>query len=240
VRARPGLIRVCAHLPAGALDLTGLRVLLTTDILVRGAELRKRQAFTIWAPASEPASEPASHAAGPETAAVFNILPPAMRTDSVPSDDEADVHVFTGARHVKGADEIAVARASLPDSPADGTADMLADHDALAIRLALLSCPYQEPADLTEDMLAAARATLAEWRTQVARWAESPSRRVPEHIMTEFLAAAGRLDAAAIVTMLRALAAQEELPPGARFETFLYADRVLALDLPSDIGRSGL
>jgi hypothetical protein len=33
------------------------------------------------------------------------------------------------------------------------------------------------------------------------------------------------------------LAADETVPPGPRFETFVYADRGLGLDLPRDIGR---
>jgi hypothetical protein len=217
-----GLIRVCAHLPEGDFDLTGLRVLLTADILARATELRGRQAFIIWA------------SAGQQDAAAFNIHPPALRIGSEPADGAADVHVVAGVRHVKDADEIVVAEASLPVAPAGRAAD----HEPLAVRLALLSRPYQEPADLTRDLLADAQATLAGWRTEVARWAELPSRRVPEHIMTEFREAAGQLDTPAVVEMLRAVVAADALPPGARFETFLYADRVLALDLPSDIGRA--
>ena len=37
--------------------------------------------------------------------------------------------------------------------------------------------------------------------------------------------------------LLNGLAADDTLPPGPRFETFLYADRVLGLNLPGDIGR---
>jgi len=57
--------------------------------------------------------------------------------------------------------------------------------------------------------------------------------------MTVFRAAADRLDTAAVVTMMSTLAAQDDVPSGAKFESFLYADRVLALDLPNSIGRSG-
>jgi hypothetical protein len=37
--------------------------------------------------------------------------------------------------------------------------------------------------------------------------------------------------------LLNGLAADEAVLPGSRFETFVYADRVLGLDLPRDIGR---
>jgi hypothetical protein len=41
------------------------------------------------------------------------------------------------------------------------------------------------------------------------------------------------------LALLRSLASDEDVPAGARFETFVYADRVLGLDLPRDIGRVG-
>jgi hypothetical protein len=40
-----------------------------------------------------------------------------------------------------------------------------------------------------------------------------------------------------VVALLSGLAADETVPPGPRFETFVYADRVLGLNLPGDIGR---
>src|SRR5437588_641813 len=46
--ARPGLLRVCAHLePHGEADLTALRILLVADLLLRAAELRRIQVFTV-------------------------------------------------------------------------------------------------------------------------------------------------------------------------------------------------
>jgi hypothetical protein len=39
--------------------------------------------------------------------------------------------------------------------------------------------------------------------------------------------------------LLRDLTLDVDIPAGAKFETFLYADRVLGLDLPRDIGRTG-
>jgi hypothetical protein len=48
---------------------------------------------------------------------------------------------------------------------------------------------------------------------------------------------AGYLVPPALVLAELLLAADETVPPGLRFETFVYADRVLGLDLPRDIGR---
>ena len=44
--ARPGLLRMCAHMPGPAGDpgITGLRVLLAADLLFRTAELENLQA----------------------------------------------------------------------------------------------------------------------------------------------------------------------------------------------------
>jgi cysteinyl-tRNA synthetase len=50
------------------------------------------------------------------------------------------------------------------------------------------------------------------------------------------------LDTAAAIALLRGLAGDESVPDGAKFETFLYVDlyvdRVLGLNLPSDIGKA--
>ena len=40
-----------------------------------------------------------------------------------------------------------------------------------------------------------------------------------------------------VLGLLHDLAVDDSTPEGARFETFLYADRILGLDLPGEIGR---
>lgn len=47
--ARPGLLRVRAHVPGAAAgpEITWLRVLLVADLLARAAELRNLQVFTV-------------------------------------------------------------------------------------------------------------------------------------------------------------------------------------------------
>ena len=45
------------------------------------------------------------------------------------------------------------------------------------------------------------------------------------------------LDIASAIALLRGLADDDSVPAGAKFETFLYVDRVLGLDLPGHIGK---
>ena len=233
--ARPGLVRVCAHIPPGIVDLTGLRVLLIADLLARVTELQGLQAFTVWSFTGQAAGQQAAAAAPAATA--LNIHPPAA---SASCDGRADVHVTSAAGPAEGEESaIAVALARLPGggSAADEPGDMLTGRDALAIRLALLSFAYHEPAELTEDTVKNAQATLGQWQSRVAVWAESPSRPIPGNIITTFRSSLEQLDTAAILAMLHTVASEGAMATGAKFETFLHADRVLGLDLASGIGR---
>jgi hypothetical protein len=45
------------------------------------------------------------------------------------------------------------------------------------------------------------------------------------------------LDAPAALEWLARLAADGEIPPGSKFETFAYLDRLLGLDLAREVGR---
>jgi hypothetical protein len=60
---------------------------------------------------------------------------------------------------------------------------------------------------------------------------------VPARIAETMRSAFGDLDTVRVLALLRDVAADPDVPAGAKFETFLYADRVLGLDLPRDIGR---
>jgi cysteinyl-tRNA synthetase len=100
----------------------------------------------------------------------------------------------------------------------------------------MVKAPWDEPADLSEAALADARDTVKRWRSLVAQWARSPSRPMPPAIAEQIKAAFADLDTACVLALLRDLASDESVPPGARFETFVYADRVLALELPREIG----
>ena len=109
--------------------------------------------------------------------------------------------------------------------------------DPLAIRLALMSFAYHQPADLTEDLLADAGETVAHWRRQLAEWAELPSKPIPARIAETAQAAFDDLDTRRALTLLRDMALDASVPAGAKFETFLYADRILSLELAREIGQ---
>lgn len=221
--ARSGVLRVRAHVSAdaGDADLTAPRVLVTADVLTRAAELAKLQGLPEWIISGE--STTVEHAA-----AALNVRQPlTASTDGA----QADVHVAAADAlpgDTRGALIVPVAHASLRSEN---------EHDPLAIRLALLSIPHGQPAEVTDTVLTRAQAAIGGWRRRVGVWAESPSKPIPEDFAAKILAAFADLDTVAVLTMMDDLASDGDLPPGAKFEAFLFADRVLALELESGIGQ---
>lgn len=109
--------------------------------------------------------------------------------------------------------------------------------DPTALRLSLLSVPRGTPVRLDAARLAEAARTLAGWRRAVAGWSRQPSRPVPEEVRVRLRAAwEDDLDLPGVLAVLRDVADAPGLPDGARFETYVYADRLLALDLARDLG----
>lgn len=224
--AQPGLLRVRAEvpLPRDPQDITAQRILLVADVLFRTAELAQTQALVAWAFRGPSAEQTTALV---RTASALNIHPPAETSLSL-----ADVHVIADGAAVPrstGRTEMLVAAAHLPDEHSE--------HDPLAVRLALLSWPYHQPAVLTGSVLADAWETLSGWRHQVALWAESPSRPTAEPVAADISSAFDDLDSSTVLTLLRGLASDDGIPAGARFETFMLADRILGLDLARDIGK---
>lgn len=240
---RPGPLRVYTHAcaSADAADLTSLRVLLITDLLVRTAELGGLQTLTTRALTGESAGQ----AAVERAAAACGVQPPVLpAADSAKAWPGGPAGVHVADDRSAGSDDgsgvlvrVAAARLTQDALPADAPAAVLDGHDPLAVRLALVSVPRRQPAELTAGTLADAAKTLDEWRGLVARWAQSPSGAIPEPIAAAVRAAYGDLDIVAVLELLAGLATDETVAPGRRFETFVYADRVLGLDLPRDIGR---
>jgi len=110
--------------------------------------------------------------------------------------------------------------------------------DPLALRLAFLDHRYRQQLNLTWAALHAADRTLRRWRERVAEWARSPSKPMCAGYVGDFTAAFDDdLDTPAALRVLRSLEKDSEIPPGAKFETFAYADHLLGLDLARDIGR---
>jgi cysteinyl-tRNA synthetase len=120
-------------------------------------------------------------------------------------------------------------------SPATESAPAAAD--PLAMRLALMSHQSDRAADLDERALASASDLATQWRDQVAAWAESPSRPMPPRIRAALDAAFDDLDTPTALQLLTSLATEADVPDGARFETFAFADRVLGLELAREVGR---
>ena len=111
--------------------------------------------------------------------------------------------------------------------------------DPLALRLAFTEHRYRQQMNLTWGTLEAADATVRRWRQRMAEWANSPSRPMCAQYVADFFGAFDDdLDAPAALRVLHALEKDSEIPPGAKFETFAFADHLLALDLARDIGRA--
>jgi hypothetical protein len=86
-------------------------------------------------------------------------------------------------------------------------------------------------------VLDGAAARLEGWRRAVAGWARQPSRPVPEVVRARLRAAwEDDLDLPGVLAVLGDVEKATDLPDGARFETFAYADRLLALELARDLG----
>jgi hypothetical protein len=219
-------------------------VLLTADLLVRTSELGGLQVLTVLALTGR---SPAQVQALERDAEALGIHPPAacVSSDEVqaPLGGPFDVHVVSHAASFAGGQGgrlVSVERSCGPGTPdAPAGAGLLAEHghDPLAVRLALMSFPSHEPADLTMDVLAGARETLSDWRHRVAEWAESPSRPIPARIAELAAEAFGDLNIASALALLHGLVAEPGVPAGAKFETFAYADRILGLDLAREIGQ---
>ncbi|MFE7313391.1 hypothetical protein ACFU7T_09795 [Streptomyces sp. NPDC057555] len=237
-----GLLRVCVHTACAepSARLGNLRALLTADVLARVAELDGRQVVYRHAEPCLPEREAKALA---RAAGMMGIHPAA-----VPGPDASygsayggrtDVHVLApggrAPRHEAGlVVEVGPTRTSGGLSQEDLTESTA---DLLPTRLALLTRPHAAPLDLTPDELARATRQLTRWREHVATWATFPSRpmhhETARHLQT---ALHDDLDTPTALEALRRLEKEPGIPDGARFELFVYADRVLALELPREVG----
>lgn len=223
--ARPAQLCTCtAGRPGEPADL---RSHLLADLVRRVGE-RHRLLVRTWYRAG------ASGEAGPALRAdweALNIHP----LGPAPGPPEQPDLVIGGEVQPADARWLRSAPAHLPGDPAAVAGRGL---DPLALRLALLRHHYRKPAALTWDDLAAADHLLREWRAQVAAWADSPSRPIAASYAAGVMAAFDDdLDTPASLATLGTLAADPEVPPGSKFETFAYLDHLLGLDLARDIGR---
>ncbi len=243
--AVPGLLRICAHVPEGdhAEDITDLRVLLVADLLSRAAEVSNLQALVALAPGGRSARHAETLA---RLAAALGIHPAAAqaRCRDAPAalGGPIDVHlVGSGAAAADGQGgpwvSIGAARRHFAGDQGGGEPSAGPEGEPLAVRFALMSSPYHQPAEITQDLMASATRTLRQWRGLVASWAELPSRPVPPRIAEAVRTAFRDLDTVSALTLLRTLALDTGVPGGAKFETFVYADRILGLELAQRVGQ---
>ncbi|MFH0178412.1 hypothetical protein ACIA6D_17045 [Streptomyces cacaoi] len=233
---RRGLTRVEAH--ASGYGAGSLRVLLVADLLVRALELG---GTPVWALLS-----------GERDQAELRVGASALGMH--PFEDGRDLGAGAGVGeaqilHVveeggRAPDGVCVAVApaegAVPGGPGSGRVSEGTDTDLAVLRLALLSRPRTEPLRLDADVLGEARDTLVGWRRAVAEWARRPSRPVPDEVRGRLRTAwEDDLDLPEVLRVLRWVQdAGPELPDGARFESYAYADRLLGLELTRDVGAS--
>ncbi|MET9133204.1 hypothetical protein [Streptomyces antibioticus] len=216
---RRGPTRIEAHVSGHG---TGaLRVLLVTDLLVRALELDSTPVRAVLTGEADRAVLRAG-------AADLGIHP--LEEGHEPGGWPAERQVLrVAAEGDAGADGVQVVVGDvLGEAPSDPT----------VLRLALLERPRTETVRLDAAVLSDAHDTLVRWRRAVAAWARQPSRPVPDEVRGRLRAAwEDDLDVPAVLRVLRSVAdAGPELPDGARFETYAYADRLLGLELTRDIG----
>ncbi|MET9732509.1 hypothetical protein ABZZ79_18230 [Streptomyces sp. NPDC006458] len=220
---RRGLTRVEAH--ADGPGLTALRVLLVADLLVRALELG---GTPVWAVLTGAPREAELRAA----AAALGVRPFEDSRDVGAGLGEAQViHVA-----VRGAGGPAAEGVRIEVAPVLAASDP--DPDPAVLRLALLTRPRGTAVSLDTATRTEAHDSLLRWRRAVAGWARSPSRPVPADLRRRLREAwEDDLDLPGVLRVLRQVEeAGPELPDGARFETYAYADRLLGLDLTHDLG----
>ncbi|WP_037616530.1 hypothetical protein [Streptomyces aureus] len=241
-----GLVRVHAH-PPGA-DLTGLRVLLVADVLVRALEVGGNSAWaTLTSPpdvAAPSGPRDAGDRAAPEAsggaagllarAAGLGIRP----FEEHPETEPAPVAMRTVDVVAQGAAATNGPRVEVAAADGTGQGPSAAPGDPTVLRLALLARPRDVPLTLDAGVLADAEGALGRWRSAVAGWATRPSKPVPEDVRLRLRAAwEDDLDVPAVLDVLRSVETSG-IPEGARFETYAYADRLLGLELTREIGTS--
>ena len=222
--------------------LRAVRVLLVADVLVRIAELSGLQVVTVLAAPGRP-----PEGLG-QTVGALGLHPLAVAGGAAEADallgGRAHVRVAASAAgRASGGDGVLIGVGPIEDLTPDGRAAQRCASggtagDPLALRLALLWCPYRQTVKLTQAALAEAEGTVSRWRSAVAKWAAEPSRPIPAGTAHRISVAFDNdLDTAAALDLLLNVESDHEAPAGAKFETFAFADRVLGLELVREIGR---
>ncbi|MFJ1970308.1 hypothetical protein ACIO93_16705 [Streptomyces sp. NPDC087903] len=223
--ARRGLTRVEAHAPGS--DTSALRVLLVADLLVRALELGGTPVWALLTGEREQAELRAG-------AADLGIRPFEDSRDVSAGLGEAQVIQVAG-EGVAVPEGVRVEVAPVDVDASAGPGPFVGAEPA-ALRLALVSQERGTPLRLDAEALGDAQETLARWRRAVAGWARKPSRPVPDEVRVRLRDAwEDDLNVPEVLRLLRSVETSD-LPDGARFETYAYADRLLGLELTRDLG----
>src|SRR4051794_28911008 len=111
-------------------------------------------------------------------------------------------------------------------------------YDPLALRLFFLTGRYRQQMNLTWDALAGADRRLRRWRSKVAEWAERSSTAMcADYVQRLSAAFDDDLDSPTALVALGELEKDQSVPAGSKFETFVWVDRILGLDLARDVGK---
>ncbi|MFC9838696.1 hypothetical protein ACFVKB_33510 [Rhodococcus sp. NPDC127530] len=232
----PGsVVHLCVRVPVSDRSLTAgaIRTLLVADLTRRVLEDVHRSQVALTFLASRPGSPLA-----PGDLDVWMIRPPAGVFDSV---DAAAAGVGTSVGLMVTAAEDATAESALTVGAAAGSEpldDLIhAGHDQLTLRCVLLSTPYRQQAPLTIERIAGAARLLHRWRQLVADWSTHTSVPMPADIVEAAYRAFDRnLDMPAVLDLMHHVESDAAIAPGAKFETFVHLDRVLAFDLTRHLG----
>ncbi|MFE9880574.1 hypothetical protein [Streptomyces sp. NPDC005784] len=252
--ARRGLVRVHAHLPG--FDITGLRVLVVADVLVRALEIGGNPVWATLTSAPDPAdtvdrADPENRTAPSDASAPSHPADPWGEAGLRARATELGIRPFEVHRETEPGPaatrtvDVLVPGAAGTDGPRvevapvdTGSGPAALPGDPTALRLALLARRRDLPLRLDADALAEAEGTLKGWRAAVAGWATRPSKPVPEDVRLRLRAAwEDDLDVLAVLDVLRWVETSD-VAEGARFETYAYADRLLGLELTREIGAS--
>jgi hypothetical protein len=111
--------------------------------------------------------------------------------------------------------------------------------DLATVRFALESAPYPAHLQMTSALVTSARILLDRWRHRLDQWSRHRSYPIPPDWRAAAIEALDDdLNVARVVAMMTQLEDDDDIEPGAKFEAFSYLDRILAVDLARDLGRT--
>ncbi|BAH55857.1 MULTISPECIES: hypothetical protein [Rhodococcus] len=232
----PGsVVHLCVRVPSSDRSLTvgAVRTLLVADLTRRVLEDVHRSQVTLTLLAPCPGS-----LVTPGNLDAWMIRPPVGVFDSADAAAAAvgaPVVLMVTAAGDETAEPALTVGGAVGSEPLD---DLIhAGHDPLTLRCVLLSTHYRQQAPPTMETIADAARLLHRWRQRVADWSTHISVPMPADIIEAAYRAFDRnLDVPAVLDLMRHLESDAAIAPGAKFETFIHLDRVLAFDLTRDLG----